>query len=465
MTVQPSGDFVQVVCVKLESVQENKVLAELTFRVTQERAKVLQGRVEDLTQEVERLHTQVKELEGQASKSSQNSSKPPSSDGLKKLNKTTSLRVASGKKPGGQSGHAGMTLKRADIADAIVLQAFPDSCDAFEAKLPISETQVHQHGPNIWALTVHLTQDQLVPFARACELVQALYHLDISPATLLQWVHEGDQLLTPIVQAIVQKIQAVPVMNVDESGLRVQSCLQWLHAAATPTHAWYGVHPKRGMQAIQDHGILPNYVGILVHGCWAPYWSLNCDHSLCGAHLPRELIFQKKTHTQPWSQNIIDTLLAAQQACKAARAANTVLPATQIEGFAAQCRAHLQDAQAQNQPQPKKPGQRGRAKQSGAFNLLHRLLERKQQVLRFMCDLTVPVTNKLAERAIRMPKVKQRISDCFCTLLGADNFCVIRSYLDAARKQGFGMLHAMQAIFSGQPLALAQNCTVTINQP
>ena len=72
-----------------------------------------------------------------------------------------------------------------------------------------------------------------------------------------------------------------------------------------------------------------------------------------------------------------------------------------------------------------------------------------------MRDLTVPFTNNLAERAIRMPKVKQRISGCFRTLIGAENFCVIRSYLDTARKQGFGMLHAMQAAFAGHPLALA----------
>ena len=477
--------------------QENKAIAELILHAMDERAKVLQGQVEDLTQEVERLRSRVKELEGQASKNSKNSSKPPSTDGLKKK-KTTSLRVASGKKPGGQPGHAGTTLKRIDTPDMSIVVPLPVSCDACQATLPSSAAQVHkraqvfdipavrfevieyqslslrcqcgqlhqsalppqvcevaQYGPNIRALAVHLTQGQLLPFARACELIKDLYHLDISPATLLQWVHEGAQLLIPMVRAIAQKIQDASVVHVDESGLRVDSCLQWLHTAVTPTHTWYGVHPKRGMQAIQDHGILLNYTGILVHDCWAPYWRLNCDHSLCGAHLLRELIFQKETSTQAWPQHIIDTLLAPEQACKAARATDTVLPAAQIDAFAAQYRAQVQDGQVQNKPEPKKPGQRGRAKQSSAFNLLRRLFEREQEVLHFMRDLTVPFTNNLAERAIRMPKVKQRISGCFRTLVGAENFCVIRSYLDTARKQGFGMLHAMQAVFSGQTLALA----------
>ena len=100
-------------------------------------------------------------------------------------------------------------------------------------------------------------------------------------------------------------------------------------------------------------------------------------------------------------------------------------------------------------------GQRGRTKQSSTFNLLRRLFEREKEVLRFMHDLSVPFTNNLAERAMRMPKTKQRISGCFRTLIGAENFCVIRSYLDTARKQGFGMLHAMQAVFSGQALVVA----------
>lgn len=151
---------------------------------------------------------------------------------------------------------------------------------------------------------------------------------------------------------------------------------------------------------------------------------------------------------------MIDTLLQAEQACKAAREANAVLTAVQIETVVTQYRNHVQDGQAQNIQVPKTAGKRGRVKQSSAYNLLRRLFEREREVLRFIHDLSVPFTNNLAERAVRMPKVKQRISGCFRTLIGAENFCVIRSYLDTARKQGFGMLHALQATFSGRTLVL-----------
>jgi transposase len=115
----------------------------------------------------------------------------------------------------------------------------------------------------------------------------------------------------------------------------------------------------------------------------------------------------------------------------------------------------VQAGLALNPAAAKIEGQKGRTKQSSAFNLLQRLEEYETEVLYFMHDLAVPFTNKLAERAIRMPKVKQRISGCVRTFRGAQNFCTIRSYIESARKQGFGMLHALQGAFAGTPLELA----------
>ncbi len=151
---------------------------------------------------------------------------------------------------------------------------------------------------------------------------------------------------------------------------------------------------------------------------------------------------------------MIDTLLVAELACKAAREANAVLTGAQIETVVSQYRSLVQIGQAQNTPVPKTAGKRGRPKQSSTYSLLRRLFEREREVLRFVHDLRAPFTNNLAERAVRMPKVRQRISGCFRTLVGAENFCVIRSYFDTARKQGFGMLHVLQATFSGQSLVL-----------
>ncbi|OGT20176.1 MAG: hypothetical protein A2342_09830 [Gallionellales bacterium RIFOXYB12_FULL_54_9] len=96
-------------------------------------------------------------------------------------------------------------------------------------------------------------------------------------------------------------------------------------------------------------------------------------------------------------------------------------------------------------------GRRGRAKQSKATNLLLRLRLYADDVWRFMTDQDVPFTNNIAEQAVRMPKVKQKISGGFRTQNGAEAFCVIRSYLASLHKQGESLFHALTKTFQGNP--------------
>ncbi|WP_265664919.1 IS66 family transposase [Verminephrobacter aporrectodeae] len=442
---------------------------------------------------VQELVTRVQELESRLSKNSHNSSNPPSSDGLKK---TQSLRRKSGKRPGGQVGHTGKTLRQAAVADHVVEQKLPERCDACHAALPVAQAQVQerrqvldipvarhevteyrtlslvcqcgklhesrfpekvtehvQYGPNIRAVAVHLTQGQLLPYARTSELMADLYQLDISPGTLHGWTREADALLSPSVQAIAQQVSQSPVVHVDESGLRVQAKLQWLHTSVTPTHTWYGVHAKRGIEAVNAFGVLKDYAGVLMHDRWAPYWLIQCVHALCNAHLLRELTFLAQSSGQAWPQRMMDMLLAAHRGCERARTQGiTAVPSRQVLRWIRRYRALLDEGQALNPQRVKEQGKRGRAKQSDAFNLLRRLRDHEQEVLRFARDLSVPFTNNFAERAIRMPKVKQKISGCFRTFAGAQSFCTIRSYLDTARKHGVGMLEALRAAFNGAPM-------------
>lgn len=132
---------------------------------------------------------------------------------------------------------------------------------------PSDVTEAVQYGPNVHALAVHLTQGQLLPCGRAAQLIVELYHLEVSPATLLAWVQEASELLQPSVDSIAEVLVQVPVVHADESGLRVTGKLYWLHTVATDTYTWYGVHARRGMEAIAAQGILPKRIAVLVHDC------------------------------------------------------------------------------------------------------------------------------------------------------------------------------------------------------
>ena len=321
---------------------------------------------------------------------------------------------------------------------------------------PAGVSDVVQYGPNVKALGVHLTQGQMLPFARTAELLHDIYGLSISPGTLVAWVGEARAALQGTANQIANNLRIAALVNADESGLRVAGKLHWLHIAANETLTWYGVHTKRGMEAIEAHGILPKRVGVLVHDCWAPYWKLDESiHALCNAHLLRELVYVKEITGQTWPDAMTNLLLSANKLCEAARQKQTMFSADNVASFRTLYDAIVNEGEQLNPEAVKSAGRKRPAKQSVAFNLLKRFRLHADAVLLFITDHAVPFTNNLGERAVRMPKVKQKISGCFRTVIGADNFCVIRSCLDTLRKQGHGMLEVLLRAFNGNPIPLA----------
>lgn len=445
------------------------------------------------------LFARLEALESLVRKDSHNSSKPPSSDGLGK--KTRSLREVTGKQRGGQPGHKGTTLKQVSQPTQIITHMLPAQCarcqqplaqedariaarrqvievpkttyDVIEHRtlsllcqcgqqhasaFPTGVNEAVQYGPNLRALGVHLTQAQLLPFARASELIGDLYGITISPGTLVNWVGQARTALDDTASLIATHLHLSKLLYADESGLRVASKLHWLHIAASATHTSYSVHTKRGIEGIAAHGILPKRLGVLIHDCWAPYWKIEGVHALCNAHLLRELVYAKEVSKQAWPQRMSDFLISANKACETARQQKKPLSKATISGLKAAYENILRDGERDNPEVTQRTGKRGRSKQSMTFNLLRRLRKYADAVLLFIHDTSVPFTNNLAERAVRMPKVKQKISGCFRTIEGAENFCVIRSCLDTLRKQGHGMLDVLQRAFSGHPIRPSHSC-------
>lgn len=145
-------------------------------------------------------------------------------------------------------------------------------------------------------------------------------------------------------------------------------------------------------------------------------------------------------------------LLNANAICEAARQRGVALTEADIAAFGTLYDGVLREGERCHPEAPRPNGKRGRTKQSPAFNLLSRMRLHADAVLLFIKDPTVPFTNNLGERAVRMPKVKQKISGCFRSAEGAAHFGVIRSCLDTFHKQGHGMFEVLRHAFAGTPL-------------
>jgi transposase-like protein len=441
-----------------------------------------------LQERLVQLEQRVQELEAQLARNSSNSGKPPSSDGLSKPS-PKSLREPSGRKPGGQPGHPGHTLQRVKTPDHIEVHRL-ENCpqcggrglgrkpvldyesrqvfDLPELSLAVTEHRAEikgcphcgqrvgadfptgvsapaQYGPRFQSLMVYLNQQQLLPYDRLAQLCEDLFGQPLSVATLAVANERAYHQLDPFAQAMACQVPQAPVVHLDESGLRVAGKLHWLHVASTATLTCYGVHPKRGAEAMDALGVVGACRQWVVHDHWKPYFSYQqCQHALCNEHLLRELKFLWEEDGQVWAREMSDLLLSFHRRRQKRGEFNE-------RQFKRALQRYRNVVRRGRYRHPRLDHGQGRSAQSKAANLLDRLEDFDWNILAFLWDGRVPFTNNQAEQDIRMIKVRQKISGCFRTLRGAQIFCRIRSFLSTCRKQGRNLWLALQSAVNGAP--------------
>src|SRR3954467_2023692 len=436
----------------------------------------------------------IAELERRLAASPRNSSKPPSSEGLDKP-APKSLRGRSGRKPGGQPGRQGRTLRQVERPDEVVVHE-PGACAGCGSMLPADGrpagmirrqvfdiptiavrvvehrlvsrrcvcgaltcaagpagvTAPVQYGPHAAAIAVYLCLGQHLPVERTAALLAELFGTPMAAGTVAAWTARAAAGREPFTAAAIAALTGAELLHADETGLRVAGRLHWLHVATSARFTALFCHRKHGKEAIDAAGVLPDFTGIAVHDAFAPYAPYRAaTHALRNAHLFRELIAvvdPQHAHPPPssgelpdgwcWAAQIIDALLAL----KAVTDTGTLPDPDMLTAHRRLIvSAALVGASAEAGP-PGAVGRRHRA-------LARRIRRRLEDYLRFATDPRVPFDNNPAERDIRMAKIKQKVSGGMRTLAGAQDFAAMRFYLSTAAKHGRRPFDALTELTSG----------------
>lgn len=499
---------------KLE--EENKRLGEQN-RSLGEQNKALEEDIDRLEKENEKFRNILRskgidpefaledlgDLVRKASMNSRNSSKPPSSDGYAKP-APKSRRVRSGKRPGGQKGHAGHTMTIPHDPDEIRIH-YPGECMScphfaeceasssfecsevghvveavvrtnvvehramcvrhcphgqcqgpLEAVLPEEVKPGVQYGNSFGVIVSILNTYGAVSMSRISTLIRDLFGVTLSSGTVCNMVKRAAGRVAPSLKSIKERVRASPVANFDETGARVDGKLLWIHNSSTPDFTYQTVNPKRGSAGIDANGVLPGFGGIAVHDCWGPYFKYDVPaHGLCCAHLLRELASVRESEpTHTWAGSFADLLMSMKKAKDSAmETGSDSLDRNMLLGFSSEYGRIMDVADRECPPLPEpKVRRRGRRKKGRERSLIERLRDNEDSICLFVRDFRVPFENNQAERDVRNVKTKVKVSGCFRSEEGASNYVELMSYLSTCRKHGIGVYEAYLSAFRGDPI-------------
>ncbi len=444
--------------------------------------------IKNLLAIIEKMQAEIDELKVRLNQNSQNSNRPPSSDGFSKPKPAFSKKKRT---KGGQFGHRGKTLKRVETPD-MVIDCEPESCrcgvanwtqaveivdsrQVFELPAPRLEVIEYrrikrickcgksvcgkfpekviapvQYGERVQAMVALLSVHGCLSYGKIGQLFADLYGYQLNTATAQTMVQRSTWLMP--MEVIKAGIIASKTVNFDETGIKENGKLKWLHNASTSELTYQFVHQKRGKEAMMDaQSVLPKFKGVAVHDCWASYFGFSeMKHAICNAHILRELTGIIENNRSKWGAKMRKLLLKMYEKSNYGKGI-----IKEMSGFEKKYNRILAEAEKE-EPPPEKTNPRGKLKRTKGRNLLERLKKYKESVLLFATEAEVPFTNNQAERDIRPTKVKQKTSGGFRAMSGTQSYSRIHSFISTLRKQNRQVFQELLSVITGNPFELFQ---------
>ena len=445
------------------------------------------------------LQETIKELQRQLNQNSQNSSKPPSSDGFHKP-KPQSLRQKSGKKQGGQTGHPGTHMaiphepdeyrkhlpkrclsclhlnecvadgqvfscgeKRFEVNAVITtkvtehqllkVKSCPCCGESFTGEFPAEIRAYVQYGDSVSVLAGLLSTYGAVSAQRIHTLLGSLLGVGLSTGTITTMIAKCAERVGGVLETIKSMLAGAKVAHFDETGTDVNGKTIWVHNSSTQELTYQTISTRRGKDGMEENGVLTDFHGVAIHDCWSSYWKYeDVTHAVCNAHLLRELTgVEQYSPDHKWAPEFKALLRSMKKVRdKAVAKGKTDLSYYHLHKFDTEYDRIMKMADEECPLPPDPPiKKKGKKKKGKERSLIERLMALKASVCLFVRDFSVPFTNNQAEQDVRNVKTKTKVSGCFRTEQGAQNYLDIMSYLSTGRKHDVSVYEAMTAAFSG----------------
>ncbi len=436
----------------------------------------------ELRTRVSTLEVEVEDLKRQISKNSTNSNLPPSSDRYK-LKPKDPRRKSKNKKTGGQFGHTGSTLERSKNPDLILRYQLKGKCRGcgsslanlkdksltkrqefdIEFKVVVTEHQsetavckcgikhcgefpVHitapvQYGASVQSFVGYLGHYQLIPSERTKDFFNDYFQLPMSEGTIANMLARLHGKLSGFEVKSKEALLNSKVLNADETPMKVNGKENYLHTISTNELTLITSHESRGIKALNANGVLPKFEGFLVSDFFKMYYSLKAKNVACHSHLDRELNGVIQFEKKKWAKKIKRHFQKANKDFSRLRKKNRPIDFNRQIEFEKEYDSIIEAAKLES------PGFLKRGKKTDGENLLLRLINYKDAVIRFSKDTDIPFTNNLSERDLRMSKTKQKISGCFRTSRGLAQFARGRSYISTVKKQNRSIKECLEVVF------------------
>lgn len=464
-----------------------KLSAEISDLKTNHKTEIesLNEKIKNQEAKIIALESENQKLKDILNKDSGNSSKPPSSDGFKKIHNS---REQTGRKPGGQKGHNGHKpvlfknpteiyehkqercncgghvnysgeYKAKQFVDIEIKtnisehRSYSGICDRCKTKieneLPFND--IITYGDNLKAFSAMLSCEGLVSINRIQSMLSEITDgtVDLSEGTIAKWNVDLSGKLTHAVENIKDKLLTQPVLHKDETGVRVNGVLNWFHVLGNKDYTLYFSHKKRGNEADKEIDILPAYGGTLVHDHLKGLYGFNCDHAECNAHILRYLKSAAESKNREWAVDMIEFMVNANNLVKDCKDdGGSVLSDVEIAKYKNIYDEILEKGRLEFLRSEDKDYN------GEDMKLLRRLKDYKTEHLRFLTDFKVPFDNNQAERDLRMIKSKTKVSGCFRGDNGGSVFATIKSYTSTLRKNKRNIFQGLKNAFIGSPVLI-----------